>query len=386
MPETTKSPFRSRYMDPEQLWDYLSQEEKIVSGHISVPSDTHSLMQRFLPPNEEEERTATQRAAVQQLDWQNARESFPLSQSRLVSDSPTYDRLTASRQLQRGSAEDGRASAFRRVGGRGSVDRLTAPHEEGARVTPGGSSARLLFATGRCLDGAPTSATSAVREAGSSYGIQRGGSASTCSTLPPPGVAGLEHLTPRASTASLGPPPDFLGPPGFPRGWVPLDDLRAMERVPRGALSADAASSAADLRVAAAPPAPESEGWGEEGEVALSADPAVRLQQLRDVERSVLHLPAPRVEPPPLSPRRRFVSTLDDFEAYRQEQKQRARIVVEARGGPRWRQDSFVGPPPSPRPARASWKNPGPTPGLPRGVRGSDAIVRSRRTGRLLSS
>ena len=201
-----------------------------------------------------------------------------------------------------------------------------------------------------------------------------------------------------------------------------MEPRRAVERGPRGALGGTASGSAAAL------PAPGHAdydfGWGEpdydfrwgepEPTEVMFVDPMLRLQQLSDVEKYVLRAPTPRVEHalPPPSPRRRFESTLDAFDAFLSA-KEQAKRKAEARGqkGGRlalglkaisdastllqdraveaaaWRHVEARRHPPAHAPAapaaapckdkdRPLWKQSSPTPGLPRA--GGHSLGRER--------
>ena len=76
MPAPNTRERRSKFMDPEQLWDFLGSEEKIVGGHTSIPHDASERARaHFMPSSPAESparRVARDQESVRKLDWEAA--------------------------------------------------------------------------------------------------------------------------------------------------------------------------------------------------------------------------------------------------------------------------------------------------------------------------
>ena len=76
MPAPNTRERRSKFMDPEQLWDFLGSEEKIVGGHTSIPHDASERARaHFMPSSPAESparRVARDQESVRRLDWEAA--------------------------------------------------------------------------------------------------------------------------------------------------------------------------------------------------------------------------------------------------------------------------------------------------------------------------
>ena len=207
MPANTRES-RAKFMDPEQLWDFLGSEEKIVGGHTSIPQDAHERARAHFMPSTPTESPARVRAArnqdsVRKLDWQRripkapAEEVAPFGSSRSIQrqqagDAPEYTGRRPAASPERGRPRCG--------DGRPAWDDSTATSPARRALfaggsTAGGSSASLQRAGGaeRQLRGSASSSSQSLRSC-----VAQLSSAQLGKALGAPGTASARHGAGRA--------------------------------------------------------------------------------------------------------------------------------------------------------------------------------------------
>lgn len=367
----------SQGLDPSDLWDYLSRNERIVDGHTTIPTDPEQLAHLMRRSSAEERTRADDRAARHRYDTEAIRtfgQKATLDWAGLLgSGLPSTSRQRT--PVQSPAAKDGQLHSQSRSGCswhsppqeiEARYERVRADLHADEYAAGGRSRDTLTHDALSCASCGCGTASTRSFEVGAGSASQEtfGGAARARASCG--GAANCSSL-PRTYSE----PAVLL--PQFPHDRTPRDDSDSSNRgsgASRRSLCDAPIGSHADLAADWAAWR-ETAGLGADDDeedsagAALSPDPVTRLQQLHSVHERVILSPMPRASEPPPRPRVQYVSTLDRFDSFRQLQQQLAarRRYEEERWGPQR--------PSQPSTPRRRWMPPSPTPGLPRGVRSS---------------